>query len=247
MALRRSEEVAYVVQILLVLRRRAPEGVRTLFDPLIAFYANRPDTVGVDALLEAPGAAGPSVQPARRDSGIRFQTRVDVALGDGGAIAATKPCFVVRAETPLGEFAWLIANLDVARWIRVPGRIGPKLIEQLHQAEGRPVRGRDLAALRERDQDGWTNDVWNVNHHVATINTLALGTASSLFIEAHGEPARSKGKRRKPDRTLEPPDGRWFQIRPNVWRIRELRVETLDDIETQVAALVGPPPRGVTV
>ncbi len=244
MALRRSEEVAYVVRVLLVLRRCAPEGVRPLFDPLIAAYADRPDTVGVDALLEPAGAGARAPGPIRRESGVHFRMRTDEVDPDkGSAPAVGKPCYVARAETAQGDFAWVFANLEQRRWIRLGGRIGPRLVEQLHAAKGRPVRGRDLHALKERREEGWTNDVWNVNHHVATINTLALANDPSLsFIESHGEPTRCKGQRRTRHRTQERPDGRWFQIRPNIWRIYEMRVETLDDIEAQVARRLGPPP-----
>ena len=241
--MRRSEEVAHVVHILLVLRRYAPESVRPLFDPLIVAYADRPDTVGVDALLKPAGAVGPAQGPRRRESGVRFQMRIGEADPDEGAPAAGKPCYVARAETAQGDFAWVFANLEERRWIRLAGKIGPMLVDQLHEAEGRPVRGRDLHALKKRREEVWTNDVWNVNHHVATINTLALANDPSLsFIESHGEPTRGKGERRTRNRTQERPDGRWFQIRPNIWRICELRVETLDDIEAQVAARLGPPP-----
>jgi hypothetical protein len=238
-----SEDVAYVVRILLVLRRCAPPSARLLFDPLIAFYADRPDTVGVDALLEPARAVGPAVTQTRRESDVRFQTRIDGPHVEQGASVTTKPCFVVRAETAQGDFAWVFANLEQRRWVRLAGRIGPMLVDQLHEAGGRPVRGRDLHALKERREDAWTNDIWNVNHHVSTINTLAFASDPSLlFIESHGEPTRRKGERRKRDRTQERPDGRWFQIRPNIWRICEIRVETLDDIETRVAARFGPPP-----
>ncbi len=242
MALRSSEGVAYVVHILQVLRRFASESEHPLFDALIERQADRLDTIGVDALLESTGAVGLRPRPTGRESGIRFQTRIDGADLEPGAPGAGKPCFVVRAETPVGEFAWLFADLEQRRWVRLRGRIGPMLVEQLYEAEGCPVLGWNLHALKERREDGWTDDVWNVNHYVASINALAFANDPSLFIETGGEPARRKGKRRKVDRTMERRDERWFLIRPNLWRIREIRVATLDDVESQVAALLGPPP-----
>ena len=225
---RHSNAIAYVHDLLLSIRRNAqrfPPGATEAFDRLAATYTGSLERVDVDAVVRG------ALPPVRHHSGLRPAQRDAIAP----AAAADEVPDLVKLVTPTRDVAFCFPNAKTGTWVRLGARIESLLVEELLCADGFPVFGRDLEALRGCVRP-WTKVVWRVNDVASASGGVAL-------IEAWGAPARVRGQRRKLDPREERADNRAFLIRPHRWRLASpLRVDTLEDAEGAVLDAFGPPP-----
>ncbi len=228
---KQSNALAYVHDLVLSLRKNLgkppPEAAEAL-DALAAIYC------GSGATVDLAGVLRDAIPPVRRESG--FQVVPPERRSAPVSAAGEGSWDLVRVVTPRGDFAICFPDFESKRWVRLRGQIEPSLVDQLLRAEGFPVRGHDIEALRGCLRD-WTKVVW-------TVNDLAPGGAANALIETYGQPARRRGQRRKLNPKDERPDERAFLIRRNRWHIpADVTLETLDGVEEALLTRLGKPVR----
>ena len=144
---------------------------------------------------------------------------------------------LVRVVAPLGQFAFCFPNFLSGKWVRLSGRIEPNLLDQVLRADGVPVRGTDIEALKECQRQ-WMKVVWMVNF----MAPAPRDGGEATLIECTGDPSRPRGQKRQLDPKDERPDTRAFFIRPHRWHIeRNVSAQTLDNVEALVLERFGKP------
>ena len=175
--------------------------------------------------------------PVRSQSGFQVIDRSDLDRGGRVDFVEDGTPDLVRVVAPLGQFAFCFPNFLSGKWVRLSGRIEANLLDQVLRADGVPVRGTDIEALKECQRQ-WMKVVWMVNFMAPDSSRRGRSHADRM----HGDPSRPRGQKRQLDPKDERPDTRAFFIRPHRWHIeRNVSARTLDNVEALVLERFGKP------